>query len=96
MEEYYSKSKIDHAIMEWIKSGESRGRDAAFHLKRFINNVPYENVRPITFCKDCKYCGGKYGEDECRLLTRDTDRHISWIKTEPYGFCKYGKPRGAA
>ena len=93
MEEYYSKSEIDKAIARWIMSGESRGKDAASRLKQFISDVPYENVRKVTFCKNCRYRGGKYGEDECKLVTRDKDHHVSWIRTKPYGFCNYGKPR---
>ena len=90
--EYVALDEVYKAIRLWVESGENKRRDGIIYLKDRINEIEYENVRPITFCKDCSHWGGRNADDECTLLTQDGLPKF-WFKTKPYGFCCNGKPK---
>lgn len=93
MHEYLLKENVDKAIAEWSTSGEWKRRNAVELLEDRINDIRYEDVRPIVFCKDCDHRGGKHSREECTLLTQENGLPKIWFKTNPYGFCVHGKPK---
>ena len=55
-------------------------------LEKNIINLPSADVEEVIRCKDCKYWGGRYGDNECTMIT-DLAKPDFWVKTLPEDFC---------
>ena len=60
--------------------------------KEILNDVPAAAVRPVVYCRDCRFWGGRNGKNECSLITSLADPRI-WLKTQPDDFCSSGERR---
>ena len=63
------------------------------HHVEALRNVPAADVKPVVYCKDCKY--GDTGTDE------DGNKFLKCIGihyggTKPEDFCSYGEPKTGA
>ena len=57
-----------------------------------LTKIPAADVRPVVFCRDCRFWGGRNGKNECSLITSLADPRI-WLKTQPDDFCSSGERR---
>jgi hypothetical protein len=94
--DYISRQKVERFIENGLNNPDKKkafGHDAVEILTE-VHYMDSPDVRPVVYCRDCRFWGGRNGKNECSLITSLADPRI-WLKTQPDDFCSSGERRDA-
>ena len=83
----------DYISRQWLLNEyDKRHKGPPGGARKMIEEAPAADVRPVVFCRECRFWGGRYEKNECSLITSLADPRI-WLKTQPDDFCSSGERR---
>ncbi len=60
--------------------------------KIVLENASDRDVVEVIRCRECRYWGGEYADNECSLITEMAVPKY-WLKTQPEDYCSSGERR---
>lgn len=98
MSDYISREDVKKLLWErislatFMRRGVPNAMKSLSLISEKLEEIPAADVRPVVYCRECRFWGGRNGKNECSLITSLADPRI-WLKTQPDDFCSSGERR---